>query len=347
MELLPDVSVALAVAYNFSGEAKKILDLMPDVLDLISETNETVTYQGMSIDLFTHLSGYCALGSFQLGKFNQAEIFLEQGLRKATKIDDLIGICLIEFYYGFHFLMKGEGNQSIKHLQNSLVVADELEHIVLQGLSLTFQGRGFQLIGDIVKALELINKGLNVLSSDASYIGTQAGSNNILSEIYLEMNNIEKAFFHAEKSVELSKENEDNQDKGKSAIAIGRVLGKKDPAELNEAEGYIVSGIKILEERQYKPDYAIGYIKLGELYLDAGRYEDSLQNINKAKALFQEMEMDYWIGRTHAALSQYHQQQSDLPQAREQLHNAIDIMKKMQAYGWVETYEKELGLLVG
>lgn len=100
-----------------------------------------------------------------------------------------------------------------------------------------------------------------------------------------------------------------------------------------------------MEEAQYKPDYTIGYLKLGELYTDAGRFEEALKNIDKAEILFQEMEMDYWVGRSQAALAQFHQKQNNLLQAREHLSKAIDIMKEMKAYGWAERYEKELEAL--
>jgi len=317
---------------------------MPEVLDLISDTNETVRHLGLYSDPFVALCCQCALSSRALGDFKQAEAFIERGLRRAAHRDDSIGIGIMEFYYGHHFFSKGDGAQSVRHFQNCLNMLEKVDEYFLKGLGWACQGRGYYLIGDSAKAVELIEKGFKQLS-ETTVIVMQPGHNNMLSEIYLEAGDLDKALVYAEKSFEISAKAEDKEDKGKSAITLGRVLGKKEPSRSKEAEEHIISGVKILEEGQYKTDYAIGYLKLGDLYTDAGQFEKAQQYINKAQALFQEMEMTYWTGRTHALLSRYHQKQNNPPQAREHLQEAIEIMKEMEASGWAERYEKELAEL--
>ena len=47
---------------------------------------------------------------------------------------------------------------------------------------------------------------------------------------------------------------------------------------------------------------AQGNISLGELYDDSDQKENPLENLNKAKAMFREMGMDYWLTKTQEVL---------------------------------------------
>ena len=58
--------------------------------------------------------------------------------------------------------------------------------------------------------------------------------------------------------------------------------------------------------------------------------------------MFQEMEMNYWLGRASEVYAKLYKNQNNLPQAREKMNKAIDIMKECRADGWVERYEKKL-----
>ena len=79
-------------------------------------------------------------------------------------------------------------------------------------------------------------------------------------------------------------------------------MGKADPSQIQKAKNYILSGIKILENLKLKPSYTEGYLFLGELYADSGQKDLALENLKKAEAMFQEMGMDYWLGKTQEVL---------------------------------------------
>ncbi len=46
----------------------------------------------------------------------------------------------------------------------------------------------------------------------------------------------------------------------------------------------------------------MGYLFLGELYLDTGQKEKALENLKKAGGMFKEMGMDYWLAKTDEVL---------------------------------------------
>ena len=57
-----------------------------------------------------------------------------------------------------------------------------------------------------------------------------------------------------------------------------------------------------MEELKAKPYYAQGHLFLGELYANAGRKEQALENLKKAETMFREMGMDFWVDQTRTLL---------------------------------------------
>ncbi len=84
---------------------------------------------------------------------------------------------------------------------------------------------------------------------------------------------------------------------------LGHILGQTEPSQIVEAEEHILRGISMLAELQLKPQYARGYFYLGSLYGQAGQQEKALENLKKAETMFQEMDMDYWLGETRKILA--------------------------------------------
>jgi hypothetical protein len=82
---------------------------------------------------------------------------------------------------------------------------------------------------------------------------------------------------------------------GQSLFWRGRLLGKAEPLTSEEAEGHILQGINLLDELKTKPLCAQGHLCLGEFYKDAGKNGEALESLGKARAMFQEMGMDYLV----------------------------------------------------
>ena len=127
---------------------------------------------------------------------------------------------------------------------------------------------------------------------------------NILSQAYLFAENFEKALFHSETAVDLSRKANERCIEGESLITLGRVLAAIDQSNFIEALEKMLQGMNIFDELQLKPLYAAGLLRLGELYKVAGHKKEAIENLKKAKEMFTEMEMDYYIKKTQQVLEQ-------------------------------------------
>jgi tetratricopeptide (TPR) repeat protein len=105
-----------------------------------------------------------------------------------------------------------------------------------------------------------------------------------------------------EKALRLSQSNNEKWSEGQSLIWLGSILGRSDPSRRDEAEDDILKGIKILEKLKSKPFSTLGLLFLGECYLDTGEKEKAVETLKKAESMFQEMGMDYWLGKAQEEL---------------------------------------------
>jgi tetratricopeptide (TPR) repeat protein len=106
----------------------------------------------------------------------------------------------------------------------------------------------------------------------------------------------------AEESLELARDNDEKWPLAMSWIFLGMVLGKADKSQCNQAEEYMLQGIKLYNKWKLRPLCSEGYLYLGELYADTGQKGKALENLKRAASEFQEMGMDYWLSRTQEVL---------------------------------------------
>jgi tetratricopeptide (TPR) repeat protein len=120
--------------------------------------------------------------------------------------------------------------------------------------------------------------------------------------VYLQTGDLTNAQHHAEKALRISQNIHQEWAEGFVWILLGRICGKAEKPQHEKAEECILQGIKVLNELELKPFFAQGHHFLGVLYADMGQQDKALQNLKKAKGMFHEMGMDYWLDKTQEVL---------------------------------------------
>lgn len=120
--------------------------------------------------------------------------------------------------------------------------------------------------------------------------------------IHLDLGDLENAGSFMEEALRLSRKNNEKGWEGWSWIGLGKVLGRREPRPMDKAEQCFSKGLEILRGLKMKASYSWGHLFLGEFYLDAGEGKKAMENLKKAKGMFQEMGMDYWLVKTQEVL---------------------------------------------
>jgi len=145
--------------------------------------------------------------------------------------------------------------------------------------------------------------------------------------------------------MELSQTHNEIGGEAAAYLHLGKAKGKTDPSSMGEAEDLILKGTKIWDDFKAMNVVNKGILALSELYVSTGRTKEALEKLTTVEAAFKEMGMDYFLARTHALTAELYKKEGNQSKAVENLTKAIDIMEELEAYGWVERYQKELAEL--
>jgi tetratricopeptide (TPR) repeat protein len=206
-----------------------------------------------------------------------------------------------EWHYGIVFMNKGDGNNALKHFQNSLRYWEKTKAAYTLPNTTTLLGSAYYFLGDLPIALKYMEKGLK-MQLDLGLPFNFSVHHVFLSLVHFDLNNFSEARAHSEQALKFAQTHHEKHFEGFSWMLLGRPLGKMEESQLHRAEECLIEGMRILEELKLKPFFSLAFLFLGKLYSHAGQKEKALENLKKAEGLYHEMGMDYWLARTRKVL---------------------------------------------
>jgi class 3 adenylate cyclase/tetratricopeptide (TPR) repeat protein/energy-coupling factor transporter ATP-binding protein EcfA2 len=299
-KMIARMGSGLCFSFDIAGEYRKIVDIAPRVIFLLKKTQTENEVSGTSVDLYS-LQGLYGHALGYVGRFVEGERVCEEALSLAQRTNNFYTIGYAEFMYGCLFLCKGDGKNSVNHLQSAIGYYEKANAVVALPVVWGFFGLGYLLLGDFSMALRCIEKGHKMhLDIGLPYFLCVYPLG--LSQAHSYLGNLNEAKVHAEQGLNLAQTNHERYAEGLAWLQLGRIVGKMEGSQLRKAEEHILKGMKILDELETKPAYAQSYLFLGELYADAGQKEKAIENLKKAEAMYQEMGMDFWLAQTRKLL---------------------------------------------
>ena len=301
LELMAPLAFGLCSSYLPKGEYYKIVDVAPVVIDLIEKAGMETDFLSLADTPYATLCSFCGQSMGHLGAFDEGKRFLDEGLRNASKMNNPIALGFIEMQYGYFYLNKGDWEPAKKHFEKGISYSKKAGFALVSALSWSSLGYVCAMIGDPENGKRHAEKGLKIhresgIEMYLSMAHTQLGS------IYLELGDLKNALSLAEEALKLSQKNNEKHIEGWSWTLLGKILGKTRPLQTDKAEGCMLKGVKIGRELRMKVMYSIGYLALGQLYLNAGEKEKAMDHLKQSEGLFREMGMDYWLGKAREVL---------------------------------------------
>jgi tetratricopeptide (TPR) repeat protein len=208
----------------------------------------------------------------------------------------------LELFYGWFYYFKGDGEKAVEHYQTAAELCEKTQFLVFLGLAWGFAGYGYLLLEQAEKALEHLEKGLRIHIDHGISMWTGSIYTG-LGLAHLQLGNWEPAQVNAEQGLKLSRTNNERYYEAEGEMCLGRILGAGSSIQFDEAKEHIFRSIKTFDELKMKPMTAVGRYHLGELSASSGRTVEAMEHLRRAEAMFQQMGMDYWLGKAQHAFA--------------------------------------------
>jgi tetratricopeptide (TPR) repeat protein len=241
-----------------------------------------------------------------LGRFEEGKAVLDKGLANALEVSDsrANAIAWVQFMHSWLSYFEGDGDNTVHHAQKGVKGWEEVQFEAGIGLAWSQLGAGYYLLEEYETARNHAEKGLELQKEVGMPIGLPI-CYWILALIHSALGDLKNAKDCAEEALKLCQEFKYRSVEGWAWMALGSIVGKADPAQINVAEKHIRQGISIHEELKAKAFSAQGYLSLGEVFADAGQRDKAIENLKKAEAMYLEMKVtprSHWLTRTQQAL---------------------------------------------
>ncbi len=301
IDIMTPCGYGLCFSYIAEGNFIKVNNIAPRIIALLEKTHRESEFFSMHGNPYSVLQVSNGFALVSLGEFEQGEPLFEKGIAAAHKANHPYSIGLACYLYGGLCLLKGDGEKAIKTFQSAIEYMEKAHSTLFLPSSWAFQGAGYYFIGEYDTALKLLEKGIK-MQTDMKLPFMICLMQAWLSMVHLDLGNFHESKAHAEEAVKLAQTNREKSPEGSAWLQLGRTIGRMDAAQLQKAEECIFTGMKIAEELKMKPNIALGFLILGEIYAHAGKKEKALKNLKKAESLYQEMGLNYALGEIREVL---------------------------------------------
>ena len=248
-------------------------------------------------------SGILGVALAATGEFPEAFKFSDQGLRIAQEIQNLPAEAANYYYRAWVSAQKGNWGGVVEDGRAGLVVAERIPD-PFRIYSLTcLLGHGQFQLGQKQQGLDTMQHGIRL----AEELGTTyllAWAMTWLCESHLVQRDWETALVCGSRALSLAATGAELYGESLASRCYGEALCQSDPGRLEEAEGYIRRAIAIQEERGMKPQLARSYVARAHLFKVKGEGIRVRECLDKARALFGELDMQWDLQRLAEAFTE-------------------------------------------
>jgi tetratricopeptide (TPR) repeat protein len=239
----------------------------------------------------------------ELGQFPEGEAYGEAGLRRAEAAEHLASLVMASMGVGRLALCKGDVQQAIAVLERGLRLCERGQLSPWFIMTAAPLGYAYTLAGRVPEALPLL--ALALAEADRSgFLYDAALYATWLSEASLLADRPAEARALAQRAWEGARA---HQARGHQAYVL-RLLGtmavQSDPPQVEPAAAYYRQALGLAEILGMRPLQAHCHRDLGLLYTKTDHTEQARTALATAIAMYESMEMVFWLPETAAALAQ-------------------------------------------
>jgi tetratricopeptide (TPR) repeat protein len=237
----------------------------------------------------------------ELGSFAEGIATGEEGVRIAQAVDHPLSLMFADVGIGQLYLAQGDLVRAIPTLERGLATCRTWDFPSWLPWLASRVGAAYTLAGRVADSLPLLEQSVEQAASmgwkaDASPLAVR------LSEAYFGAGRIQDASELAARALDLALE---HRGRGHQAWALrlrGEIASRRDPPDLDQAEGDYRQALALAEELGMRPLVAHCHLGLGNLYRRTNDRAKTEVHLARATEMYREMGMSFWLEKAEAAL---------------------------------------------
>jgi class 3 adenylate cyclase/tetratricopeptide (TPR) repeat protein len=290
----------LGQSYFFTGRYDESIDVLSRVLDQVSNERHKFERFGTAVILSVICRVYMVQCLAQLGTFNEGLAIGRKGMQIAKEAAHPYSLAYATCSVGFLLLVKGDINDAIEILEDALRQCQQAEIKVLYPQIASYLALAYALSNRFGDAVPFMEKG----EEETRRIGRKAGQ--ALREVWhafvsLLAERIEEANVRAERALQLAVETKERGHQAWALFLMSAIAARVETKEKTQARYH--QALALAKELKMIPLQAHCHLRLGESYLATVDLELARTELAAAAALYQSMDMSFWLNRANQALS--------------------------------------------
>jgi tetratricopeptide (TPR) repeat protein len=239
----------------------------------------------------------------ELGTIAEGRACGEAGLRIADVLGHPRDRMVAAWGLGLLALRQGDLSRALPVLERAVGIAQDMDLPAWFQRIAPVLGAAYTLAGRVADAVPLLTQAMEQAMA-MEIVDFQAFCRLSLGEAYLLTGHLEEAQALAERALGHARE---HQERGHQAYALrllGEIAAHRAPPDVDEAAAHYHQALALADELGMRPLQAHCHRGLGTLYAMTGQGEQARTALSTAIALYQAMEMTFWLPQTEAALAQ-------------------------------------------
>jgi tetratricopeptide (TPR) repeat protein len=284
----------IARAHHWSDltRACQMIERSVEQMSRLGNKNEEATASGFAAVLFA-----------PTGEFKRALAYANRGLELAQEIQNPLAEAAAYLYRGIIHDQRGEWARAIDDYECATRVAERAGDLFRIYIVKFWEGRAYTRAGDASSGRTLVEEGFAL----AERIGTKfvvAHGKVSLAECLLALGELDEACRVCQDAITLAEEGGDRFHAALAHRILAESLSRLRPSDSQSPLGEILDAIRIQQEIGAQPELARSYVSCARLHKAAGESERAIENLAKAIAMFQEMDMAWDLAHAEQVLAQ-------------------------------------------
>jgi tetratricopeptide (TPR) repeat protein len=239
----------------------------------------------------------------EVGAFAEGRAVGDAGLRMAETVNHPVSLVSAYRSVGHLALRQGNLPQALPLLERAAGICEDMElpfHFSLLAQTL---GAAYVLCGRVDEAMRLLESVLEQ-TTVSGRMNVQAPLLATLGEAHLRAGRLEEARTLATHALEHARTYQGRGNVASILRLLGEIAAHRAPLEVEEATIHYRQALALAGELGMRPLQAHCHRGLGTLYATTGQREQARSELMTAMAMYQAMEMTFWLPETEVALAQ-------------------------------------------